>query len=603
MFLNRFAHAKAAGFLFVVLISFLIISVVPAAAATAASMSSPVPGTNLTSTAPTFRWTSGAGNSRYRLQVGWSWNNWNYYDSVTTSLSASVLDLPSDGRTVYVQLSSQAASGAWTARQYTFKAYQKPAPTPSSVAAVINSPAPGTTLSGSSATFSWSPGAQVSQYQVSVGSVYAAGDIYSGNQGTRTAVTVGNLPQDGRTVYVTVRSLISGTWTGHTYSYTAATATATGGCESVSVGQGASLNGFRPFPAASAWNQDISAAPVDSTSATVINAIGSSAKVHADFGAGTWNGAKVGIPYVVVDSSQPKSMVSISGYPEESDVSAMPIPASAPIEGYPNGGDSHVLVVDKSNCFAYELGGASYNNGAWTALVSTVWDLLNYENRPYTWTSSDAAGLPIFPGLVRYDEVAAGAIRHAIRVTVPSTKQAFLSPATHWASTNPNSPVPMGTRLRLKASYNISGFSAANQVILNAMKKYGLLVADNGSAMFISGAPDDRWNNDDLHSLGSVPASAFEVVQMGTQYTPQNIPTGSAPQIGTFSASAMTVPAGTPVTLSWTVNGASYSFISPQVGAVRGTTATVQPTATTTYVLTSTNQYGRNTASITIRVQ
>jgi len=204
---------------------------------------------------------------------------------------------------------------------------------------------------------------------------------------------------------------------------------------------------------------------------------------------------------------------------------------------------------------------------------------------------------------VRYDEVAAGSIKHAIRFTVPRTTSAFVSPATHWAGTNSTSPIPMGMRLRLKSSFDVSTFSPANQAILNAMKKYGLILADNGSAMFLSGAPDSRWDNNDLHQLGTVTASNFEVVQMPVAITPSNVPTGAAPTISSFSASAMTISSGTSVTLNWQANGASYYFVNPQVGPVRGTSAAVNPTSTTTYTLTATNTYGRNTASITIQVQ
>jgi hypothetical protein len=223
--------------------------------------------------------------------------------------------------------------------------------------------------------------------------------------------------------------------------------------------------------------------------------------------------------------------------------------------------------------------------------------------RPYTWTSADAAGLPIFPGLVRYDEAAAGAINHAIRFTVPLTKAAFVAPASHWAATDASSPIPLGMRLRLKAGFDVSGYSATNQVILNALKTYGLILADNGAAIYITGTPDSRWNNDDLHLLTQVTASDFEVVDMSTVYTSANIPQGSAPSISSLSASASTVAAGTPVTLSWNVSGASYLYISPLIGPVRGDSVTFSPTATGTYMLTATNQYGRTTATVTVNVQ
>jgi len=230
-----------------------------------------------------------------------------------------------------------------------------------------------------------------------------------------------------------------------------------------------------------------------------------------------------------------------------------------------------------------------------------VWDLQTYNNRPYTWTSADAAGLPIFPGLIRFDEIVNGAINHAIRFTVPGTKAAFVSPATHWAGTDSTSPIPMGMRLRLKSGFNVSTFSTTNQIILNAMKKYGLLLADNGSPMFISGTPDSRWDNNDLHNLSQVPASAFEVVQMSPLYTASNLPQGAAPGIASFTATSSS-GAGSSVTLSWNVSSASYVIVSPQLGAVRGTSATVSPAQTTTYTLYATNQYGRSMATVTVNV-
>ena len=377
-------------------------------------------------------------------------------------------------------------------------------------------------------------------------------------------------------------------------------------CSGISVGQGASLNGFRPFPASSAWNQDISSAPVDPNSAAIINLIGPGVGLHPDFGSGLYNGSSMGIPYVVVNSSQSMATIDFTAYGDESDPGPMPVPATAPIEGYPNpgSGDRHVLVVDSSTCFLYELY-SSYPNsdGSWNAGSAAVWDLANGEQRPWTWTSADAAGLPIFPGLVRYDEVAAGAIQHAIRFTLPQTSAGMVPPASHWAATSSDaSAPPMGMRLRLQASYDITGFSTNVQVILTALKKYGLILADNGSAMYLSGAPDDRWSNDDLHNLSSVPASAFEVVQMNPVYTAASVPQGAAPAISSFTASPSSVSAGAQATLSWQVSGASYYVISPQIGAVSGTSVVVTPAQTTTYTLYATNQYGRTTATVTVTV-
>jgi hypothetical protein len=374
----------------------------------------------------------------------------------------------------------------------------------------------------------------------------------------------------------------------------------------MSTGQLSSLNGFRPFATDSPWNTDISQSQVDPNSTAIINYIGSSIGLHADFGSGLYNGSNIGIPYVIVDGTQPGVNITAQ-YSDESDPGPMPVPANAPIEGYPNpgGGDRHVLVLDSANCFLYELYSSYPNaNGSWNVGSAAVWDLLSNEQRPWTWTSADAAGLPIFPGLVRYDEVSAGQIQHAIRFTLQNSRAAFVPPASHWAAnTSDANAAPMGMRMRLKASFDVSGYSAANQVILNAMKKYGIIMADNGSSMYISGAPDSRWDNSDLHNLGNVSAGNFEVVQMSPIYTSANAPQGAAPTVSSFTASSTTVSAGTQVTLSWSVANGEYVIISPQVGAVRGTSVTVTPSATTMYTLYATNQYGQTTATVTVTVQ
>src|SRR6185369_14650746 len=318
----------------------------------------------------------------------------------------------------------------------------------------------------------------------------------------------------------------------------------------------------------------ISQSQVDPNSTAIINYIGSSIGLHADFGSGLYNGSNIGIPYVIVDGTQPGVNITAQ-YSDESDPGPMPVPANAPIEGYPNpgSGDRHVLVLDSANCFLYELY-SSYPNadGSWNVGSAAVWDLLSNEQRPWTWTSADAAGLPIFQGLIRYDEVAAGQIQHAIRFTLQNSRAAFVPPASHWAAnTSDANAAPMGMRMRLKASFDVSGYSTANKVILTAMKKYGMIMADNGSSMYISGAPDDRWDNDDLHDLGSLKASDFEVVQMNPIYTASNVPHGSAPTIASFTASSASISAGQSVTLNWSVSNAGYLIVSPQVGAVRGT--------------------------------
>jgi hypothetical protein len=368
----------------------------------------------------------------------------------------------------------------------------------------------------------------------------------------------------------------------------------------MTLGAGANLNGFVPFASDNLWNKDISASPVDANSDNLINNIGSTIGLHPDFGTGG-----NGIPYIVVSGSQNLVGVNFTAYGDESDPGFMPIPSNAPVEGGSGStGDRHVLVLDNANCFLYELDRSFiHSDGSWDADSAAIWDLLGNEQRPWTWTSSDAAGLPVFPGLARYDEVAAGEIKHALRFTLQNSRKAMTPPASHWASSNTSTSLaPMGMRVRLKANYDISHFSAKNQVILTALKKYGMIMADNGSSMFITGAPDDRWDDDDLHKLGQVQASAFEVVQMNPVYTSSNVPQGNAPAISSFTADNSNISAGQNVTLSWTVSGASYVILSPVPGPVRGTSLSVSPTRTTTYTLYATSQYGQSSHSVTITV-
>jgi hypothetical protein len=377
-------------------------------------------------------------------------------------------------------------------------------------------------------------------------------------------------------------------------------------CSGMSLGRNANLNGFIPFPPDNAWNQNISNSPVDPNSANIINYIGANTPLHPDFGAGLYDGQTMGIPYDIVSGS-PFVTINYTAYGSESDPGPMPVPKNAPIEGYPHpgNGDRHVLILDRDNCWLYELY-SSYpqSSGNWDAASGAVWDLLNDEQRPYTWTSADAAGLSVFAGLARYDEVASGQIQHALRFTLQNSEDAFTPPATHWAgnSTNPYA-APMGMRMRLQASYDISSFPPQAQTILAALKTYGMIMADNGSSMFITGDPDNRWNNNDLATLKQVPASAFEVILIDPLYTPSNVPTGPVPVVTSFTASPQTISAGQSATLSWNVSGASYFVVSPQIGAVRGSSVTVTPTSTTTYTLYSTNAYGRSTATVQVTVQ
>jgi hypothetical protein len=247
--------------------------------------------------------------------------------------------------------------------------------------------------------------------------------------------------------------------------------------------------------------------------------IGADGHLHPDFGT-VWDGAPNGIPYVVVPGNQPLVPVTFD-YADESDAGPYPIPPDAPIEGGSgSSGDRHVLIVDAAHRKLYELYDAHKVGTGWQAGSGAIFDLTSNALRPDSWTSADAAGLPILPGLVRYDEVAAGEINHALRFTVSRTQKGYIHPATHCASSNtdPSLP-PMGLRLRLKASYPIDSFPASVQVILRALKKYGMIVADNGSSWYISGAPDPRWSDDELHALSQVPGSAFEAVYTGATIT------------------------------------------------------------------------------------
>jgi hypothetical protein len=266
------------------------------------------------------------------------------------------------------------------------------------------------------------------------------------------------------------------------------------------------------FPADNPWNKDISNDPTDPNSDNLIASIGNDVHLHPDFGT-VWEGSPIGIPFNVVGDDVPLSNVSFQ-YAPESDPGPYPIPANPLIEG---GSDRHMLIVDTVNRVLYELFNATHTKQGWHAGSGAIFDLTSNELRPDYWTSADAAGLPIFPGLVRYEEVVEkGEINHALRFTVSKTRNAFVHPATHGASdyNNENYP-PMGMRVRLKSNFNISGFSPHVQVILRALKKYGMFVADNGSNWYISGAPDSRWDDEELGELKTIAGGNFEVVRMG----------------------------------------------------------------------------------------
>lgn len=317
-----------------------------------------------------------------------------------------------------------------------------------------------------------------------------------------------------------------------TIAFAAALAPAFVGCGSGSGGGAGELDGgavsddsgsppgeaCQVFPEDNAWNTDVSGFEVHERSDAYIDSIGRSATLHPDFGT-EYQGAPIGIPFVRVPGDQERVPVSFE-YDGESDPGPYPIPADAPIEGGPDGdGDRHVIALDIDACELYELfyafpidGGAS-----WEASSGAVFDLSSNELRPDGWTSADAAGLPIYPGLVRYEEVVEeGVIDHALRFTVSDSQSGYIAPATHAASdnTDPNAP-PMGLRLRMKAGYDCSGYSPEVQVICAALKKYGMFVADNGSDWYLSGAPDPRWDDEALRDLRDVPGDAFEAVYTG----------------------------------------------------------------------------------------
>jgi hypothetical protein len=378
-----------------------------------------------------------------------------------------------------------------------------------------------------------------------IASFTAAPPVVSAGQGSQLTWSVTgatSLSINGTTVSGTSMNVSPATTTSYTLSATGSTgssqATVTitvgtaapaltyGDLQGADLGAGANLNGAVAFPADNAWNRDVSADPVDPNSAALIAGIGLTTGLHPDFGSGLYNGAPIGIPYVVVGGGQATVPITFTAYGDESDPGPYPVPPDAPIEGQQAdgsafGGDRHVLVIDRDANRLYELDNAyPQPDKSWQADCGALFHLDSDTVRPGGqpgWTSADAAGLPIFPGLARFEEATGGSISHALRFTVNATRKAYVPPATHWASssTNANLP-PMGMRVRLKASYAIpAGFSTETKTILQALKTYGMFVADNGSNWYISGAPDPRWNNDKLVSeLGSVMGSNFEVVLM-----------------------------------------------------------------------------------------
>jgi hypothetical protein len=292
------------------------------------------------------------------------------------------------------------------------------------------------------------------------------------------------------------------------------------------------------FPADNVWHADVSRLPLHPRSGAYLASMGTGAGIHADFGSGTWEGGPIGIPYTVVAAGQARVPVRF-GYAGESDPGPYPIPPDAPVEGGPDAaGDRHVLVVQAGSCRLYELFDAHREGAGWRAGSGAVWNLRSNRLRPAGWTSADAAGLPILAGLVRYEEVARGRIDHAIRVTVDRSQAGYLWPARHQAGQGGASLPPMGLRLRLKAGVDVGGFPGQARVILQAMRTYGLVVADNGSSGFIGGVPDERWDNDALHQLGRVTLADFEAVDTA--------PLRVSPASAAFRGAPRTTPAPDP---------------------------------------------------------
>ncbi len=329
------------------------------------------------------------------------------------------------------------------------------------------------------------------------------------------------------------------------------------------------------LPADNIWNTPVNTLPVSSSSATWVNTTGASVGMHADFGSGSWNGGPIGIPFVQAPGTQTRYSASFL-YADESDAGPYAVPLNAPIEGGSSStGDRHAIAVDKDNCVLYELYRAFPQTSSWKADSGAIFYLNSNVLRPAGWTSADAAGLPIMPGLVRYDEVASGEIRHALRFTVPHTLRAYVWPARHYASslTDPKYP-PMGQRFRLKESFDISTFPAEVQVILRALKKYGMMIADNGSAWYLSGEPDSRWNNDDLSTLRNVPGSAFEAVDVSSLMVSAN--SGQARQSGisvTVTPSTAIVATGASRQFSATVQNTTNQSVTWSVNGVLGGTS------------------------------
>jgi hypothetical protein len=371
------------------------------------------------------------------------------------------------------------------------------------------------------------------------------------------------------------------------------------------------------LPPDNIWNTPVDTLPILSNSSAMVTTIGASTGLHADFGSGTWNGGPIGIPFITVPGTQTKYPATFY-YPDESDPGPYAIPLNAPIEGGSNStGDRHAIAVDTDNCVLYELYDAHPQTSSWSAGSGAVFDLRSNALRPAGWTSADAAGLPIMPGLVTYDEVLTGEIKHAIRVTAPQTRQAYVWPARHYASSLTGTQYPrMGERFRLKASFDVTPYPSEVQVILRAMKRYGIMLADNGSSWFISGQPDGRWNDSNLHTLGQVLGSNFEAVDATVLELDPN--SGAAAQNGvtvTVAPSSATVRTtrsrvfsatvtGAPNTVIWSVNGINggntVAGLIDTGGVYTAPTVVPNPPAVTIRATSTTAPTASGSASATI---
>jgi len=388
---------------------------------------------------------------------------------------------------------------------------------------------------------------------------------------------------------------------------------------SLAFAQAPSIGSCPVLPANNIWNTRVDQLPVHPSSSTWVNTIGASSPVHPDFGSGTYDGGPIGIPFITVPGTQTKYPVTFD-YADESDPGPYAVPLNAPIEGgSASTGDRHAIAIDTDHCILYELYAAYPQAASWNAGSGAIYNLQSNALRTASWTSADAAGLPIFPGLVRYDEIVTGEIRHAIRFTVPKTQKAYVWPARHYASSLTSAQYPpMGARFRLKASFDISHFSATNQIILTAMKRYGIMLADNGSAWYISGAPDSRWNNDDLHALTGIAGSNFEAVDVSTLMVDPNsgqalqtsVAVAVSPSSASVAANAQrqftaTVSGSTDQSVTWDVNGSiggngTVGFIDSITGLYTAPSIAPSPSTVTIHATSKAMPSAIGSATVTI---